>query len=65
MASMNTVFAIYENLERVDQSVADLKANGFVGDHITVLHPNNSDTREFAARNHTRVPPGNRTRPVR
>jgi hypothetical protein len=52
------VFAIYNKAADVEHATDELLANGFAGESISVLHPKNADTKEFAERKHTLAPEG-------
>ena len=58
MTEQNRVFAIYRTAQQAEQAVDQLLQAEFKGDSVSVLHPNNRSSWDFAQRKHTRVPAG-------
>ena len=58
IAEKNTGFAIYGTKELAEKAVRLLLGNGYSGQNICVLLPNNQSTRTFAQRMQTEVPTG-------
>jgi hypothetical protein len=58
MADTSHAFGIYGEVRQAETAVDELLDAGFEGAAITVLHPDNEDSRDFAARKGTRVPRG-------
>ena len=58
IAEKNTAFAIYATEELAERAVRLLLNNGYGGQSICVLLPNNQSTRTFAQRMQTEVPAG-------
>ena len=58
IADRNTAFAIYTTEELAEKAVRLLLDNGYRGQSIRVLLPNNQSTRSFAQRMQTEVPAG-------
>ena len=57
MAGKNTaVFGIYQNQAAVERAVESLKDGGFRNTDISVLFPENTGTKDFAAAKGTRPP---------
>ena len=64
IAEKNTAFAIYATEELAERAVRLLLNNGYGGQSICVLLPNNQSTRTFAQRMQTEVPVGVADGPV-
>src|SRR6478752_7570114 len=59
MAGKNTaVFGIYQNQAAVERAVESLKDGGFRNTDISVLFPENTGTKDFAAEKNTKAPEG-------
>lgn len=59
MAGKNTaVFGIYRDRARAEAGVDTLLDNGFRGEDISVLLPDNVGTKDFAHEKHTKAPEG-------
>ena len=54
----NTVFGIYSTPELAEEAVDELVARGFASRGISVLHPTNQSSREFARLKNTTPPAG-------
>ena len=58
MTEQSTVFGIYGTAQQAEKAVDRLVHAGFSEQSISVLHPENASSREFADRKNTRVPKG-------
>lgn len=58
MANEAIAYGIYRTEQAVGEAVDELLAAGVAGESISVLHPKNKDTVEFAKRKHTHLPSG-------
>ncbi|MDB4982208.1 MAG: hypothetical protein JWM82_2960 [Myxococcales bacterium] len=59
MSGKNTaVFGICRSISQLEQTVDQLRSNGFRQDDISALFPDNEGTRAFAHEKHTKAPEG-------
>ena len=58
MADISRVFGIFPSSQKAELAVDQLLQSGFKGWNISVLHPDNQSTREFAQKKGTRPPEG-------
>jgi len=54
----NAVYGIAKTVEQAERIIAELQAAGFSADHLSVLLPDKSGTRDFAHEKGTKAPEG-------